>query len=91
MITLTPIDSKQQSNKFLATSVTKKFDHYNGTLYGRTGADTDEFIFMGDGYVDVLLSGYGSTHYQSYMREGHILAVAVCLIEATVKAAFCIL
>lgn len=41
----------------------------DGTLYGRTGADTDEFIFMEDGYVDVLLSGYGSTHYQSYMRE----------------------
>lgn len=41
----------------------------DGTLYGRTGADTDEFIFMEDGYVDVLLSGYGSTHYQSYMCE----------------------
>lgn len=41
----------------------------DGALYGRTGADTDEFIFMEDGYVDVLLSGYGSTHYQSYMRE----------------------
>ncbi len=24
-----PIDSKQQSNKFLATNVTKKLDHYN--------------------------------------------------------------
>ncbi len=40
-----------------------------GVLYGDTGTDTDEFVFMENGHVDILLSGYGSTHYQSYMRE----------------------
>lgn len=38
-------------------------------LYGYAGSTVDEFVFMEDGYVDVLLSGYGSTHYQAYMKE----------------------
>lgn len=37
-------------------------------LYGYAGSTVDEFNFMEDGYVDVLLSGYGSTHYQLYIK-----------------------
>lgn len=50
----------------------RAYDSYtlaDDTLRGSAGADTDEFIFMEDGHVDVLLSGYGSSHYQAYMRE----------------------
>lgn len=50
----------------------RAYDSYtleDDTLCGNAGADTDEFIFMEDGHVDVLLSGYGSSHYQAYMRE----------------------
>ncbi len=42
---------------------------YEYSLYGNAGGKTDEFVFMDDGHVDVLLDGYGSTHYQSYIRE----------------------
>ena len=41
----------------------------DSTRYCREGAEVDEYVFMEDGYVDVLLSGSGSTHYQEYMTE----------------------
>ena len=50
----------------------KIYDSYtfeDNVIYGYFENDMDEFDFMEDGYVDVLLSGYGSTHYQSYMTE----------------------
>lgn len=42
-------------------------------LYGYAGDVTDEFEFCKDGIVkgevEVLLSGSGSTHYQTYIQE----------------------
>ena len=39
------------------------------TLYGHAGDFVDEFVFEGDGLVEVLFSGDGSTHYQTYIQE----------------------
>ncbi len=42
-------------------------------LYGYTENFTDEFDFLEDGivegHVEVLLAGYGSNHYQTYIQE----------------------
>lgn len=49
------------------------YDIKDHVLYGYTGNFTDEFDFLKDGivegYVEVLLAGYGSNHYQTYIRE----------------------
>ena len=50
----------------------KTYEEYvihESSLYGNADGKTDEFVFMDNGRVDVLLDGYGSTHYQSYIRE----------------------
>lgn len=51
---------------------TNTYDSYayeNDVLYGYSEYGADEFEYLSEGYVDVLLTGYGSTHYQSYMTE----------------------
>lgn len=55
---------------------TQTYDAYaieDHVLYGYAGDFTDEFDFLEDGivegHVEVLLSGYGSNHYQTYIQE----------------------
>ena len=55
---------------------TQTYDAYaieDHVLYGYAGDFTDEFDFLEDGivegHVEVLLAGYGSNHYQTYIRE----------------------
>jgi hypothetical protein len=43
----------------------------DGTLYAKPmGAYEDEYVLTDSGMLDVLLSGYGSTHYQTYTKIG---------------------
>lgn len=57
-------------------SYSQTYDSYiikDNTLYGYAEDFVDEFTFGGagtvDGEVEVLLSGSGSTHYQTYIQE----------------------